>query len=135
MAICDSCKRLAATPKRPAVPAHLAPVETAAVADPQRAPYRCVSCQSQWRWVGASRWVLMLPPEPTKRAAVSANTAWWSALGQWFAGARFSRRRIPLDFRPPRLAAGTPGRRPVVPIVPPPAVHPDPAPRPNDERP
>lgn len=133
MAICDSCKRLAATPKRPAVPAHLAPVESAAIPDPHRAPYRCLSCQSQWRWVSASTWVLMLPPEPTKRAAVSANTAWWSALGHWFAGTR-SRRRNPLDFRPPRLASGSPGRRPIMPVVSPPTVQTDLPPHPGDER-
>jgi hypothetical protein len=112
VAICDSCKRLAATSKRADVPAHLMRLESGSTADPHRAQYRCLSCQSQWRWVAPATWVLMLPPIS---AADRSNdrAGWWMALGQLFAGAR-AVRQGPIDMRAPRLAAM---RRAMTPVV------------------
>lgn len=135
MAICDSCKRLAATPKRSDVPSHLSRTGMGSAADPKRANYRCLYCESQWRWIAPGTWLLILPPvSATAGSASPAAAGWWTALGQWIAGAR-ARRRAPLDLRAPRLAPGQPARR-IAPIVPPPASrHPDLPPGSNEERP
>ncbi|MCC2656769.1 MAG: hypothetical protein K0Q76_1877 [Panacagrimonas sp.] len=132
MAICDSCKRLAATSKRAAVPAHLMRLESGSAADRHRAHYRCLSCQSQWRWVAPTTWVLILPPVSAADRSVD-KAGWWMALGQLFAGTRAGR-RAPIDLRAPRLAAN---RRAMTPVVIPSDTMPAPAPvdaRANDER-
>ena len=115
MAICDSCKRLAATSKRAAVPAHLMRIETGSAADPTRAHYRCLSCESQWRWVAPTTWVLILPPASAASRPGDAKAGWWMALGQLFGGARTGRRG-PAELRAPRLVAK---RRANTPMVPP----------------
>jgi len=133
VAICDSCKRLAATPRRSDVPAHLSRTGTGTVGDPQRAHYRCLSCESQWRWIAPGTWVLILPPVSATMRPAPARMGWWAVLGQWIAGAR-PRRRTSVDLRAPRLARGQPGPR-IVPIVPPTTRHSDPPPGSSDERP
>jgi hypothetical protein len=123
VAICDSCKRLAATSRRSAVPAHLLRIESGSPVDQHRAHYRCLSCQSQWRWVAPATWVLFLPPASAKTAPGHARAGWWMALGQLLSGARPSRRG-PIEMRVPRLPPRTPSlsaapsRKPVAKAVP-----------------
>lgn len=107
MAICDSCKRLAATSKRSAVPAHLLRIESGSPVEHNRAHYRCLSCQSQWRWVAPATWMLILPPASAKPARGQARAGWWMSLGQLLAGARPSRRG-PIEMRTPRLPPRVP---------------------------
>lgn len=116
MAICDSCKRLAATSKRSAVPSHLLRIESGTAVEQHRAHYRCLSCQSQWRWVAPATWVLILPPASAKPVPGEARSGWWMVLGQLLAGSRPSRRG-PIEMRTPRLPPRVPSSSPPKPAV------------------